>query len=313
MRKYYGLILFLYLAIAAVLIILAPKSKSVVLMAVAERPYSQVITDEKERFEVLIYLSETDTFLSTKNAIIDTRLLGEDMELELSIDTIMDLEMMTNYQNQSYHVFRYSFDLSGYEFDGLPLEFENAILQMTYDNEYVINYEIGTVFLLWESIEENTDFDFFRLSGLYGVHDNKNQLQGIQIGFDRFIEGDISIHSITCGMNDIFFNLDYHLKQEEMSEGLSLYERLGDTFDPYDIALTKDDYSLKISPSDIYAIPLNYRHQDLDLTRFPLIIDYEINQEMRQFIIDDFMFKTESIQLVEGQGNVHTYEYRYRD
>lgn len=313
MRKYYGIIIFLYLAIAAVLIILAPKSKSVVLMAVAERPYSQVITNDKERFEVLIYLSENDTFLSTKNAIIDARMQGEDTELELSIDTIVDLEIMTSYQNQSYYVFRYAFDLSEYGFDGLPMVFENAILQMTYENEFVINFEIGSVYLLWESIDEETDFDFFRLSGLYGIHQNKNLLQGILIGFDRFIEGDITVHKVTCGMNDVFFNLDYRLQQEDMSEGISLYETLGSNFDPYDMTLTKDDYSFTISPSIIYAIPLNYRSQNFDLTRFPLIIDYEINQEMKQLIIDDFMFKTETIQLVEGQGDVHTYEYRYRD
>ncbi|PKL01448.1 MAG: hypothetical protein CVV56_00245 [Tenericutes bacterium HGW-Tenericutes-1] len=313
MKKIYGLLILLYLAIAAVLIMIAPKSQSVVLMAVKERPYSQVITDEKERFEVLIYLSETDTFLSTKNAIIDARLLGDDSELELSVSSIDYLEMMTTFQNQSYYVYRYAFDLSDYEFEGLPMIFDNAFLQLSYENEYVIDFEIGSVYLLWQVIDETTDFDFFRLSGLYGNYNNQTLLQGIRIGFDRFIEGEITIHSITCGLNDIHFNLEYTLLHDEIIEGYTLYETLGTEYDPFDTILNNVEYSFEISPSIVYAIPLNYRRQNLELTRFPLIIDYEMDQETKQLVIDDFMFKTESVQLVEEQGDVHTYEYRYRD
>lgn len=313
MKKIYGLLILLYLAIAAVLIMFAPKSQSVVLMAVKERPYSQVITDEKERFEVLIYLSETDTFLSTKNAIIDARLLGDDSELELSVSSIDYLEMMTTFQNQSYYVYRYAFDLSDYEFEGLPMIFDNAFLQLSYENEYVIDFEIGSVYLLWQVIDETTDFDFFRLSGLYGNYNNQTLLQGIRIGFDRFIEGEITIHSITCGLNDIHFNLEYTLLHDEIIEGYTLYETLGTEYDPFDTILNNVEYSFEISPSIVYAIPLNYRRQNLELTRFPLIIDYEMDQETKQLVIDDFMFKTESVQLVEEQGDVHTYEYRYRD
>ena len=313
MKKIYGLLILLYLAIAAVLIMIAPKSQSVVLMAVKERPYSQVITDEKERFEVLIYLSETDTFLSTKNAIIDARLLGDDSELELSVSSIDYLEMMTTFQNQSYYVYRYAFDLSDYEFEGLPMIFDNAFLQLSYENEYVIDFEIGSVYLLWQVIDETTDFDFFRLSGLYGNYNNQTLLQGIRIGFDRFIEGEITIHSITCGLNDIHFNLEYTLLHDEIIEGYTLYETLGTEYDPFDTTLNNVEYSFEISPSIVYAIPLNYRRQNLELTRFPLIIDYEMDQETKQLVIDDFMFKTESVQLVEEQGDVHTYEYRYRD
>lgn len=313
MKKIYGLLIFLYLGIAVVLIILAPKRKTTIQIAVKEGVYSQVLTDADERFEILIYMTENDSFLTTKSAIIDARLMSEESEMAMTIDTIDNLDRVVDYQNQVYHVFRYVFDLSEFAIDTLKMDFSHATLQMTYENNAVIELEMGEVHLLWDFMTEETDFDFFRLSGLYGIHQEKNVLEGIMIGFDRFIQEEIIIHSISCGINVVHFNLDHALFYDEIGDDSSLYETLEPNFNPFDNTVMNDAYSWEVIPSKLYAIPLNYQEKFIDLWRFPLIITYEKNQEVKQMVIDDFMFRTETIQLAEELSDVFTYQYRYRD
>ncbi len=313
MKRIIVFIIGFYLIIAVVMLVFAPKPKTLIKMLVVEHQYSQLITGSSELFEVLIYLSEENSFLSTKSAILDARLLGDDAEMEMKINQIVNLGIISSYQNDHYYVFRYSYDISQYAIDHLSMVFENAILEMTYENDYEVAYEIGDVSLKWETIPESTDFDFYRLSGIYGSYSNKEILQGIAIGFDRFIEGDIIIKNISCDIHGVTFDLSHAIQYDEIVHNMTLYETLGSEYNPINYPSLSDEYVPIIAPSVIVAIPLNYHDDFIDIWRFPLYIDYEKNGEIKTFIIDDFMYRSEPILIGEESCHVHTYQYLYRN
>ena len=126
-------------------------------------------------------------------------------------------------------------------------------------------------------------------------------------------QGEGPWEKISCGINEIHFNLDYVVSVEDISQDKTLYQTLETHYDPFDNSNIKEQYAWQIVPSKDYIIPVNYLGDMIDLWRFPLIIEYVKNHEVKTWIIDDFMFKTENLNLTEELGDVFTYEYRYWD
>lgn len=313
MKKWSVLMISLYIIAAVILILTAPKRSDNVRILIKKQYYSQVFTSNSEYFEVILYLSEKNTFLTTLTAVRDARILSDDNELEVKITAIEDLGFVTHYQNDDYYVYRLKMDVSGYSAEGLTIRFFQPILSVTYDNDETINLEIGEVYFRWDSIEEIADFDYFRLYGIYGLFENKEMMQGLAIGFDQFSSGDILIKNISIGFDEIKVDLNHMITTDLMTDNQTLYQVLGDGYHPYKTGEKDLETLIEIQPDVLYAIPFRYPDKFVDLTRFSLIIDYQKLGEKKSMVIDDFLFKSHDYSLSEDVENVVIIDYRYRD
>lgn len=313
MKKWSVLMISLYIIAAVILILTAPKRSDNVRILIKKQYYSQVFTSNSEYFEVILYLSEKNTFLTTLTAVRDARILSDDNELEVKITAIEDLGFVTHYQNNDYYVYRLKMDVSGYSAEGLTIRFFQPILSVTYDNDETINLEIGEVYFRWDSIEEIADFDYFRLYGIYGLFENKEMMQGLAIGFDQFSSGDILIKNISIGFDEIKVDLNHMITTDLMTDNQTLYQVLGDGYHPYETGEKDLETLIEIQPDVLYAIPFRYPDKFVDLTRFSLIIDYQKLGEKKSMVIDDFLFKSHDYSLSEDVENVVIIDYRYRD
>lgn len=313
MKKWSILMISLYIIAAVILILTAPKRSDNVRILIKKQYYSQVFTSNSEYFEVILYLSEKNTFLTTLTAVRDARILSDDNELEVKITAIEDLGFVTHYQNDDYYVYRLKMDVSGYSAEGLTIRFFQPILSVTYDNDETINLEIGEVYFRWDSIEEIADFDYFRLYGIYGLFENKEMMQGLAIGFDQFSSGDILIKNISIGFDEIKVDLNHMITTDLMTDNQTLYQVLGDGYHPYETGEKDLETLIEIQPDVLYAIPFRYPDKFVDLTRFSLIIDYQKLGEKKSMVIDDFLFKSHDYSLSEDVENVVIIDYRYRD
>lgn len=313
MKKWSVLMISLYIIAAVILILTAPKRSDNVRILIKKQYYSQVFTSNSEYFEVILYLSEKNTFLTTLTAVRDARILSDDNELEVKITAIEDLGFVTHYQNNDYYVYRLKMDVSGYSAEGLTIRFFQPILSVTYDNDETINLEIGEVYFRWDSIEEIADFDYYRLYGIYGLFENKEMMQGLAIGFDQFSSGDILIKNISIGFDEIKVDLNHMITTDLMTDNQTLYQVLGDGYHPYETGEKDLETLIEIQPDVLYAIPFRYPDKFVDLTRFSLIIDYQKLGEKKSMVIDDFLFKSHDYSLSEDVENVVIIDYRYRD
>lgn len=313
MKKWPVVVIFLYIIAAVILILTAPKKNDNVKILIKKQYYSQVFTSSSEYFEVILYLSEKNTFISTLSAINDARISSDDNEIEVKIVAIDDLSFRTMYQNIEYYAYRLKMDVSRYSADGMSLRFYQPVLSLTYDNDETINLDIGEVYFQWNTIEETTDFDYYRLYGIYGEFDGKEMLQGLAIGFDQFVSGDISISGISIGFDEIILDLSHMNTVDLMNENQTLYEALGEEYHPFETSEMDEVISIVIEPEILYAIPFRYPAQFIDLTRFSLSIDYQKRGENKSMIIDDFIYKSQDYSLSEDVENVTIIDYRYRD
>lgn len=312
MKKWVLIIIGLYFVFAIILILTAPKKSDSVKILVRKQSYSQVITSKEETFDILIYISDNQTFLTEIQTINDARIISDDSELQISIKAIDDLLLTTKYQDTEYHCFRMRFDVSNYASEGLELIFSQAKLAIGYKNYETVVLEIGKVFLYWKTIDKNPDFDFYRLSGVYGHYQEAEMLQGIAIGFDQFIENEIQICSIRTGNEDIWIDINHKMDYIE-DDNQTVYQRLGANYQPFDIDESIATNPVSVFPNVINIFPIKYQNQTSEINRFPLMIDYVIKGEKRTFIIDDFIFKSESYILSEDTKNVVITDYRYRN
>ncbi len=310
MKRGMIVVLLLYLFVAALLFVFMPEQNDEVRLLSKERYYAQIIDDENEPIEIVLYVSENDSFLTDSSQIIDARIVGEYEEIELKIQSIDDKEAVTNYQNQDYHLFAFTFSLAAFSATGVNLSLYPATLALTYENDVKIDINIGEMTLLFQTIDHNPHFDFFRLYGIYGEMDGEEIMQGIGIGFNGFSEGDLVIHSISIGTNRIGLATDLAQIVDNTEESGSLYERLEGLFDPYgdELYLNSADFIPQVQIE--YEIPFSYLNPRLDIWRFPIIINYQYLGIQYQSFIDDFMFHTMNHTL-EDSTHVHTYTHRY--
>ena len=284
MKRRVVIIILICYAIAAGLIVFFSKETShQVSIITVRRLTSQVITSEEETVSFYWYLSEMDSFLSSKDAIVNAQLLSEDNELDVAIQSIENLDVVQTYDNESYYAFRLDVDVSEYRQSNLEMTFEDAQLALRYENDAYFELAVGDVYLSFVPIERAFDIDFFRLKGVFVETDDVNELTGIDIGFDCITCDDLIIHEITAGIPSVIFS------PESMDS-------------PHEWAPQE---------GEMVRLSLNKTDAFLDLNRFALILTYSCHNELKRWVIDDFLFRSVNLILPKGAETIDKQVYTY--
>jgi hypothetical protein len=221
----------------------------------------------------------------------------------MSVEIVMIEDMDTNirYLNEQYSLYALKLAVGDYIDSGLKIHFREAKLMITYTNDYILEALIGEVVLCYFSIEENPDFDFYKLSANYINFGQYPIMESITLGLDQFESSRMTIHSISIGSDFI---------RIESPQTVGLKPILSEE-DLLCEANLEESFLFQPNVSQVYTYPIRYTTKIVDLWRFPLIIDYSIDEARKLIVIDDFMFKSTPILFWEDKDVIHRIIYNY--
>lgn len=301
----------LYLAVAAVMIVLAPEQDGNITLMVVEQLYSRVITNPEETLEIPLYATLKNSFFTDQDLIRSVRIWSDENEIDVEIEAIHDQGQSVEYEGTSYFVFMIELSLDAFAGSQMEIHLPKSILEISYENDIVMTLEIGEVSLYFNAVDLDQDFDFFRLSGLYSDREDSPELEGILIGFDQFKAHDILFEAIGIGSDQILLDTENKVLIQNPEQNFSLSQRLPPDYEFVIEGNLPLQSRFEPVPSQLYAIPLVYRSKTPDLWRFPIIIHYLIDGVEKTAYIDDFIFKSHSLVLKERESGAHLYSYQY--
>jgi hypothetical protein len=305
------MVVVLYLAVAALMIVLAPEQDGKITLMVVEQLYSRVITNLEETLEIPLYATLDNSFFTDEDLIRSVRIRSDENEIDLEIEAIHDQGQSVEYEGIPYFVYLIRLSLDAFAGSQMEIHLPEAILEITYENDIVMALGIGEVSLYFKAAELDQDFDFFRLSGLYSDRLDTPELEGILIGFDQFKAHDILIEAIGIGSDQILLDTENKVLIHNPDQKFSLFQRLPPDYQFVIEGILPLQSRFEPVPSQLYAIPLVYRSKTPDLWRFPIIIRYLIDGMEKTAYIDDFIFKSHSWVLKERESGAHLYSYQY--
>lgn len=306
MKKLFFIVIGLYLSISGILVLVKGREDvdSVEILSV-KKDYARIITKD-ESIDVPVYVSAEKTFFTTKENIIDARIESDYGEVEIDISQIKNQKQKVTYEGQVYYLFYYEINLADVHTLGLRLELINANIVLTYMNDEVLNLEIGDFNLLFHEISGSNHINYARM---YSIHD-QDVMIGLYIELINNTGQDINIVSIDILSDKMHLNIN---DAKIVYEPINHLQSIEDIIPGYKNMVTefpdKNEFSFKHNTA--LFIPMNYLNAINYLNRFPLMISYEYNDTIYDYIIDDYLFYSHISDLYNGLYEIQAYQYHY--
>jgi hypothetical protein len=306
MKKIFFIVIGLYLSVSGIIILIKDKDyiDSIEILSI-KKDYARIITDN-EPIDIPVYISSENSFFTSSDNIVDARILSDFDEVEIKISQIKNQKQVVTYNNKQYYLYYYEIDLNNVYTLGLKLDFINANISLTYNNDETLNLEIGDLSLLFHEITGSNHLDYSRM---YSVHD-QDAIIGIYIEMINKTGQEITIKSIDVLNNNMFLNLN---KAKIVYEPLNHLQPIDEIIPGFQNLVTEfpnpQDFSFK--HNNAIFIPINYLNTFNYINRFPLMISYEYNNTIYDYIIDDYLFYSQISDLYNGLFEIQTYQYHY--
>ena len=306
MRKVFTLLVVGFMIVGFLLIYYTDKPTTKVNILSINKHYTRLITNDEETLSIPLYFSSDKSFLTETSAIDSCFLKNDYNRLEVDISEIRYGEA---YYDNNQLFYMYLFDIT---FNSLTIDLidiENATFEINYLNEDTINLSIGDVFLRFSEITTNEELDIFRMYTIVNNNDEFDYVSGLIIGLENLCESDIYINTINIGSslitvdlgNIVSVNEAPHYNESIENILLKEYYYLNDIFDetPYLVS------------NELVFIPFAYQNELIELKRFPIYIEYTFNNNVFEYLVDDFMFISENYSLEAYNGQLQEYIYYY--
>lgn len=309
MRKVFTWIIvgFCILSILA-LLIFDKNTKDYISMITIKQTYARLITED-EKLSFTVYVSQADSFITDSTLITNCILKSDTNEISLNLNQIRKSTYTETLDDMTYTAYIFDFDFNHLTLDDVVLDFKDAFLQLDYQNSETIQLEVGDVFLHFTEINNLTHLDVFRMYGVYQKTDEP-YLNGIVIGlrnrtlqsldmisFDLLVEGvtlDIAsakiLNQAPSYMSDVSTIMGYDYAQVGTCEGVG---------------------RISVGDDTLVYIPLKYASDTIQINRFPIQINYQYNQEMYDYTMDDFQFNSSQLGLEVNRGILREFVYYY--
>ncbi len=270
-----------------------------------KKDYARIMT-KGETIDIPIYISEENTFFTRKENIVDARIESEKDQLAIQIAKIKNQKQRVTYQNKTYYLFYLEINFDDVYTLGLKLGMLNSNMIIDYNNDESLTLELGDINLLFHEISGSNHIDYSRM---YSIHD-QDQIIGIYIELINQTGQNINLLSIDLlnekmhlNLNDakIVYNHLNHLKTlEEIIPG---YQSIVSDFPA--------PKAFSFTHNTALFIPMNYLNTYNHLNRFPMMISYEYNGNLYDYIIDDYLFYSHVSDLYNDLYDIQTYQYHY--
>jgi hypothetical protein len=306
MKKVFFIIIGGYLLIGAIILMISEDNHSRVIDILSiKKPYARLLTED-ETIDIPIYYTEDQSFL-TEVDLINRAYISSDMdEVEIEVIDIKNQSESIQYDEKIYYKYYIEISMQALYNKGLKLNLMNAILNIDYDNDVKMGFDIGDMVVLFEDLNQPNQIDFNRM---YGIYDDE-AITGIYLSLMNKTGESIELTSIDCLSQDIRINLGTSEFVYETEDYISNIRAYVPEYEPV-IEYFSDSSSLTMN-HDVQLLlvieHLNTRHH---INRFPLIIHYRYHQQDYQYIIDDFIFYDTISDFYDNQYDIETYQYQY--
>ncbi len=264
-------------------------------------------TSEQERFSYEILTNKPNSYYFDIDFISNATIENDQEKIILNTIDIIKIGQLEINQEEEYYQVSFVFTL-GIISNGLEINYQNAQLVLNYKNNESISLNIGEFNYIYDDWMES-DITLGNLIGTHETIDGLDTISGVYLELGNASNSNITIKSIDIINSQVTPNL-FHTKK--MYEIVSYKDQVKTILgmEYYDFKIKNDDIELNLlllrkNTLSIY-IPFSYIGEIQYLHRFPIRITYELNNEIKEMIIDDFPFMKTSIY---GSDYERFYEY----
>jgi len=313
MKKVVLIALILYACTALALFYFAEVDPKKITLLTVPQHYARVIASDTERLGIVICVDQTDTFFTATENIRAMRIWDEESELAVSVERIVRLEETFLYEEKSFSLYRFEIGFGEIAQANMSLSFFHANAEISYENDYLLTFELGDVHLIFNDLESEGHIGMSRLYGTCFVMENQSVLTGFVIGLEKHVTSPITITGIEIFSETAWVDLD---SSRWIEEALPYDEDIGIlTGKPAysSIRETKPviDFSLAFGEDGLLFVPINYLNKFAFMSQFPIRISYRYLDRDYVFLLDDFrFFSTDPVPEVLKDDIVKT-EYCY--
>lgn len=298
----------LFSLIIGVTILLFIQKEEEVIIISRDYSYSVYHSDKQESINIELLTNQKESYHFNKDYIIDLNLHNETEELSVIVDDIFLGKDFLVYQDDEYYqvILKLSIPFTS---NDLLIEMENTYLEITYENRETIDIKIGDVVYLFNEKVDH-DITLGNLSATHEIINGYNSIGGINLELANTTNSNIMITDIYLLSNNVRVNKDLISTHKNCEFTLSVSSCLG--LESYDFNHEYKNIDLSIllgknNDIDLY-IPLIYLDSAKSIYELGLVITYEINNEVKQLIIDDFPFMKTSLFSDFIEEDFHVYK-----
>ncbi|QWB99328.1 hypothetical protein KHQ88_03970 [Mycoplasmatota bacterium] len=296
--------LYIIVSTAVVFIVDHDLDKEIEILSI-QKDYARMLTED-ETIDIPIYISKEKSFFTSVDNIIDAKILSESDEISIEIKEIKKEEKTVFYLDKEYYIYYFMLDLNSVFTLNLKLDFKDALLFLKYNNEEELTLDIGHINIMFSDVYHFNHIDYTRL---YSIN-HMNSIVGIYIELVNKTGETVFINHIDTLNNHMLVNIN---DSKIVYEPLDHLKNIDNIIPGYDNIVTEFPIQKPISfkHNTAFFMPINYLNQFNYIIRFPLIINYKYNDEIYNYIIDDFMFYHYGDDLEYGLYEVSHYQYHY--
>lgn len=278
-----------------------------------EYPYSIYHTDIQEKISIELLSNTPQSYHFSTDYIIDATIHNESEELSVIVQDIQVSDEEILYKETPYYQIIIDVSVSFTSTD-LLVSIKDAYLELTYENMEVLDVKIGDVVYLFDETVD-TDITLGNLSATHERVKGYNTVSGVNLNVANSSNRNIMITDITVLSNRVFID------KENVNRLITC------PFDtPVAVCIGVENYDFNKEFKDIPLSILLGKNNDIELY-LPLLFDketdfiyelsivltYQIDQEERRMIIDDFPYMKTSIFSNIIEEDIHVYKITNSD
>lgn len=303
-----SLITFLLVILTILLFI---DSESVTRIIVSPKIYSLLKSSDTEYFNLTMLVNDKDTYYFNEDYITNVYLSSDSEDIiPLNLTEIKKSNDYYIYDSIEYNYIDFMLEI-GFDSDDYLIKLEKAYLNITYSNGGEIVLYIGE-FNYYFKETFTSDLGISNLLATNELIASIDTASGLFLKLDNLSEYNIIINKIELGSASIKAN-NFYLKEiyeipeysETPEEVLSIADY---NFEIY--GETEKDILLRKNNEIMLYVPFSYSGEIPYLYRFYIIVHYEMDGVLKEFVIDDFPFIYTSNYKLELESTYNHYEFK---
>ncbi len=254
------------------------KSDDLIMLTVP-RVHSYLSTESYKIFDVDFIISDPDAIYTLEEAYESFTLITGEQELSLQLKAL-NPRGSTKMNGQTMYQFVLTLRIPIHT-DNISLKDEQAIMKAALTNQETITFDLGS-FAYHVINPKDSQLSLNHVHNIAGQHNVGVTSEGMMIAFENNYDDTVMIESITL-LNDAV-TIDNHLITSSDAT-FSLDLKIETLIDETNIG----EAIIRPGESEQFAVKFHFNNPTL-LYRYPIVIDYRVNDTVKQYVIEDFLF-----------------------
>ncbi len=289
-----------FLSVVAIVLISLSLVLSILLLLGSEKPFETIVflethsytqLSENETFELLVLASENHPMYFEPKYIIHAQIEPPSLETFFPVKIVsIESSHRVTLNHQAYTMMRLQLQPVLLT-ENYAVNIENAQLRIEYLNHETLILELGEFNYYYPRLE-NSQLFIHRQHVIHETMQSVPSSVGLVLGIENRYQAPITITSIDINSCHIRVNMPFIKYQETLLERFDSLEHWLNY--PYDLYRSKSSLvrtiTLQANEDVLLVIPFKYNEFSHPLFRFPIIIHYELANQQKATVMNDFLY-----------------------